>query len=288
MILGDGGDLADSPEASGALSVTSIERLPGVREALDPPGRPRPVRETTVERSAQPSEVRIMVRDGSAPPQLLAAVEALGGEALDYATATPLGLDLIVTLTARRARLASPPTYTLDDWDDPLCVSEPVTWIQRRDGQTGALKTSVAVRGLDIATALPMGRSLWLGGSRTPGCGVASEAVVLALEGDLATRLIHSDQTPGASAVWSLSALPGGRTLVAATKVASVDAPPAGWAVSGLMFILGRDGRASTPKLLDAGAPVFVNRADTQNPHDIRLAGGIAGEGVVLHLSVGR
>ena len=169
-----------------------------------------------------------------------------------------------------------------------MCLGEPITWIQRRDGQTGALKTSTVVRGLDIAAALPMGRSLWLGGSRTPGCGVATQAVVLALGEDLATRLIHSDQTPGASAVWSLSPLPGGRTLVAATKVSSVDAPPAGWAVSGMMFVLARDGRASAPKLLDAGAPVFVNRADAQNPHDIRLAGGIAGEGVVLHLSVGR
>lgn len=191
-------------------------------------------------------------------------------------------------MTARRARLASPPTYTLDDWDDPLCISEPVTWIQRRDGRTGELKAEATVRGLDIAAALPVGRGLWLGGARTPGCGLATQAVVLALEGDLATRLIHSDQSPGASAVWSLSPLPGGRTLVAATKVASVDAPPAGWAVSGLVFTLTRDGRAGAPKLLDAGAPVFVNRADTLDPRDIRLAGGVAGEGVVLHLSLGR
>jgi hypothetical protein len=188
----------------------------------------------------------------------------------------------------RIAPSANPPTYTLDNWDDPLCISEPVTWIQRRDGRTGALQASTVIRGLDIAAALPVGRSLWLGGSRTPGCGAATEAVVLDLSADLTTRLIHSDQTPGACAVWSLSPLPGGRTLVAATKISSVDAPPAGWAVFGLVFTLTRDGRASTPKLLDAGAPVFVNHADTQIPGDIRLAGGIAGGGVVLHLSVGR
>lgn len=260
VILGDGGAPTAGPVRA-APTMTRVERLAGIGEAIDPPGRPP-------------------------PPRFTFAARGPHGEVIDLATRTLVGRDVVLTRTARFAPLAHPLTYSLDDWDDPLCISEPVTWIERRDAASDAVKASVEVRGLEVAAALASGDHAWLGGSRTATCGAATRGVVVALGADLSMRTLYDDASLGASAVWSLSPLARGQVFVAATKGSMVDVWPAGVAYSGMAFTLKRDGRASPPRLLDAGSQVLVNRADASAPGDVRLAGGVGGEGAVFHLAI--
>lgn len=246
--------------------------------------------------------LRLLAVDESLAPRLIAEVEAPVGAVLNDATVTPLGPDLILTFSDRTARPADPPTFPSDDWDAPECLSERVTWIQRRDARTGALKAERQLRGLAVATALARGGTVWLAGSATGACGGEAKAAVLALDVNLVTRPIYADATLGASEVRSLDAMPGGRTLVAASKEAVFDfrtpalpgptpdpfrlgALPKTF--GGMVLILDRDGRAGPPRMLEAGGSVFVSGADASRPGDILLGGALGGEAAIFHLNGG-
>jgi hypothetical protein len=151
-----------------------------------------------------------------------------------------------------------------------------------------------------VVTALARGGAVWLAGATTDTCGDEAKAVVLALAPDLATRPVYADPTLGASEVRSLTPLPGGRALVAASKEAVVDvrtpALPAPdpyrlgalpLTLGGMVLVLGRDGRAGPVRRLEAGGSVFVSGADASRPDDILLGGTLGGEAAIFHLSEG-
>jgi len=246
--------------------------------------------------------LRLLEVDSRLEPRLIAEIEAPAGATLSDATVTPLGADLIVTFTDRTARPTDPPAFPDDDWYAPYCLTERVTWVQRRDGATGALKAERQIRGLAVATALPRGGAVWLAGSATGACGDEAKATVVALDADLATRPIHTDATLGASEVRSLSPLPGGRALVAASQEAVFDfrtpalpgktpdpyrlgALPVTY--GGLVLVLGRDGKAGPARRLEAGGSVYVSGADASRPDDILLGGTLGGEAAIFHLREG-
>jgi len=252
--------------------------------------------------SGRGPRLRLLDVDARLEPRLIAEIEAPAGAALSDATVSPLGQDLIVTFTDRTARPAAPPAFPNDDWDFPYCLTERVTWVQRRDGRTGALKAERQLRGLAVVTALARDDAIWLAGSATSVCGDEAKATVLALDADLATRPIYADTTLGASEVRSLSPLPGGRALVAASQEAVFDfRTPAMPGLTpnpyrlgalpltygGVVLILGRDGKAGPPRRLEAGGSVYVSGADASRPDDILLGGTLGGEAAIFHLREG-
>ncbi|TAJ67942.1 MAG: CHAT domain-containing protein [Phenylobacterium sp.] len=240
--------------------------------------------------------------DGGLAPRPIALIEAPAGAVLSDATVTPLGGDLVVTFTDRAARPAARPAVPGDDWDFPACLTERVTWIRRLDARTGALKAQRQVRGLAVVTALARGDAVWLAGSATKACGDEAKAAIVALDAALAARPVHTDAALGASEVRSLSPLPGGRALVAASKEAVFDfrtpAPASPTpdpyrlgdlprTFAGMVFTLERDGSAGPPRMLDAGNSVFVSGADASRPADILLGGTLGGEAAIFHLREG-
>lgn len=248
-------------------------------------------------------QVQLLQVDANLTPVPLARIEAPMGAALSDATVAPLGEDLIVTFTDRAAAPRDGAPASADDWSTPYCFTERVTWIQRRDGRTGALKAERQVRGLAVATALTRGGTVWLGGAQSAVCGAEPRAVVLAVDADLALRPLYADPALGASEVRSLSPLPNGRILVAASKEAVFDfrtpAMPGPTpdpyrlgalplTFSGMVFVLDAEGRAGPPRMLDAGNSVFVSGADASRPDDILLGGALGGEAAIFHLSAGK
>lgn len=246
------------------------------------------------------STLRVFEVDATLQPHLLFEIVGTGRDGLDSATMTILGGDLIITYTDRTAPLAAPPALPDDDYDFPLCASEPVSWIERRDVRTGLLKSAREVRGLQVETASVWGPAILLGGAVTPACGAEAQGTVLTLAPDLKTPTLWRDDSLGQSVVWSLGDLPAGRLLVAASKQAVVDfaAPSAIGATrdiyrardlkradSGMVVVLDRRGKASAPRMLDSGAGVLVNGVDTSDPGDILLGGSLGGEAAIFHLA---
>ncbi len=236
-------------------------------------------------------------------PRVLAEIDLPSGGSPAEATVSPLGGDLLVTYTDRAAPPAARPGATLDDWEEPLCAVHPVTWIELRDGRTGALKARRELAGEVAVSAIANGARVLLGGAAAPACGEDARASVAAVGPDLAPRTLWTDPSLGASEVRALAALPDGRILVAASKAAVVDftPPPAPGAAadpyrwrrtdrtfSGMLLTLGRDGRAGPPRLLDSGSNVIVTALEASRSDDVLLGGSLAGEAAIFHLKVGR
>ena len=246
------------------------------------------------------SALRILEIDATLQPRLLFEIPGSGRNGLDAATLSLAGGDLVITYTDRSTPLIASPALPGDDYDFPLCASEPVTWIERRDPQTGRLRTAREVRGLQVEVVSLRGRDILLGGAVTATCGAEAQGVVLALDPHLGTRTFWRDNSLGQSIVWSLGALPSGRLVVAASKQAVVDlaTPLVGGrqgdiyrirdvkrANGGMVVVLDRKGQASAPRMLDSGIGVFVNDMDTTLPGDILLGGSLGGEAAIFHLA---
>ncbi len=251
-----------------------------------------------LDRSAH--RLRIFEADAALQPRLLFEITGNGRDGLDNATMAVVGGDLIITYTDRTAPFASPPVIPDDDYDFPLCSSEPVTWIERRDARTGVLKAAREVRGLQVETTSAGKDHMLLGGAVTSACGAEAAAVVLRLAPDLKTQSFWRDDSLGQSIVWSLGELSGGRLLVAASKQGVVDftAPSAigekrdiyrtrdlQRANGGMVLVLDRQGKASAPRMLDSGAGVFINGMDVSRADDILLGGSLGGEAAIFHLT---
>ena len=253
-----------------------------------------------VRRDGGASALTVFEVDATLQPRRLFEITGPGRDGLDSATLTASGGDLIISWTDRTAPLAAPSALPADDYDFPLCSSEPVTWIERRDARTGLLKSTREVRGLQVETTAVRGRDILLGGAVTPACGAEAQGVVLTLAPGLKTRTFWRDNSMGQSVVWSLGDLPGGRLLVAASKQGVVDfaAPSAIGAKrdiyrtrdlkranGGMVLVLDQRGRASVPRMLDSGAGVFVNGLDASRPDDILLGGSLGSEAAIFHLA---
>ena len=240
--------------------------------------------------------LKVLEVGASVAPVVLFETRAPPGVTLDHATLSVLGSRLVLTYTAAFPHAANPPPGE-DDYDTFVCAAEPVTWIEVRDGRTGALTARRELRGVRGHVALGRGRDVLLGGSVQSGCGERRAAVFI-LDAAGNSRMVHADPSLGESMVWSLAALPLRRTFVAASKLTEMDYAPARGGVdparlaqrlrgvAGMAFILGPDGVASAVQMLDAGGPVFVNGADASRPDDILLAGSLGGQAAIFHLSV--
>ncbi len=232
----------------------------------------------------------------------LFTVEAPAGFKLSDATVTPMGGDLLVTYTTDQAPPLDRPPAPPDDYDTPYCLTERVTWLELRDGATGARKAAREIRGLGVVTALGQADgTVLLGGSSRDACGQEGRATVLAATPRLDTRALYRDVSLGASDVRALAVLPGGRTFVAASKENVVSLRPPNVAAaaranpyavlpftstfSGLVVTLDRKGVPSAPTLLDSGSNIYVTAADASRPGDILLGGALAGQAAVFHLS---
>ncbi|MBW8815132.1 MAG: CHAT domain-containing protein [Caulobacterales bacterium] len=244
---------------------------------------------------AEPSALRALAFDERLRPRTLFEVRAGRSGGIDAATLTPVNGDLMLTYTIRYAPLSVPAPAGWDDYDDALCASEPVTWIELHDGRTGALKASREVRDLDVNAAVARGREVWLGGATRGACGEDEHAAIQAVDLRLSTRPLYVDTSVGASWIWSLSATPAGGAFAAGSKqsvldfgVVRVAAPVALGAptgTSGLVFTLGPRGQASPPTLLASGSDVYVNGGDASRPDDILLPGALGGNAVVFHFA---
>jgi CHAT domain-containing protein len=228
-------------------------------------------------------------------PRPLFATRAPIRLGLHAATLTAWRGDLLLTYTARFAPRPAPARAGADDYDDPLCATEPITWIELHDAATGALKAAREIRGLQVNVAVVRGDTVWLGGATYADCAGESRATVQALDARLQTRPVWDDASLGASEVWALSAMGPGGVFVAATKLSVTDfrriasladvalSGPLG--ASGMALTLDAAGRASTPRMLESGADVLVNGADASRPDDILLAGALGGRAVIFHLA---
>jgi CHAT domain-containing protein len=243
--------------------------------------------------------LHVLSVDAALQPRLLFTAQAPAGGRLSAATLTPLGADLLVTYTDETAATpAAPGPAVLDDWQASDCVTEPVTWIELRDGRTGALKAAREIRGLSLAAAALKGPDAWLGGA-LKACGEDRRAVVLAANARLETRQVYVDDSLGASDVRALVVLPDGRAAAAAGKQNVVDYPPNGAlppkanpyavlpfhdTVSGMVVLLGRNGKAAPPRMLDSGSNVYVTALQTGSTGEILVGGAVGGQAALIRL----
>lgn len=241
----------------------------------------------------------LLAIDAALQPRPLATIEAPPGAVLENATVTPLGADLIVTYSAAAPR-PPPAALPLDDYDVPSCRPERVTWIERRHGRTGELKSRRLAPGLSVVAALARGERVWLAGSTAAACGGDARATVVAADGVLEIRSVWADETLGASDVRALDGLPDGRVVVAASKEAVFDvrrpaAPgptPDPYRLGdlpmnfgGMVLVLDGHGRAAVPRMLEAGGSVFVTTVDASDAKDVLLGGTLGGEAAIFHLT---
>jgi hypothetical protein len=179
-------------------------------------------------------------------------------------------------------------------------ATEPVTRIELRDGRTGASRQMRELRGYVVTAASATEGGVLLGGSYATGCGKSARGVVLAVDAGLASRPIYEDASLGVSEFRALRSLPGGRTLVAANKENVLDYRPGGaqanvYAMtdlqrtySGMLLILGRDGKASAPTMLDTGLNVFLSAAETDGPGRVVVGGSLGGGAALVRLTEAR
>lgn len=250
-------------------------------------------------RSPAGPRLALVETDAALATRVFATTAAPAGAALSDATLTRIGSDLILTYTDRTAPPSRSPEMPADDYDISDCLSDRVTWVERRDGRTGELQVSRQVRGLAVVTALAGANGEVLLAGSQAACGGEARAAVVALNRALETRPLYADETLGASEVRTIAPLPGGRVFVAASKEAVFDfrVPPPRQATldpyrlgdlpkafAGLVLTLDRNGRPTAARTLDAGGVVLVTTADASRPDDILLGGGVGGEAAIFHL----
>ena len=235
-----------------------------------------------------------IVEDGAAPRRLF-DVETSRASRVTFART---GEAILIAYSMWT--FVAPPTGPIfqDDFDQALCASQPSTRVEIRELATGALTAGTDVEGRYVnAAAVTSDGDVLLGGQAQASCG-EGRASVLAIDKDLKTRDLYRDDSLGASEVRALAALPDGRFFVAASKDNTVEFRNPSGAVSavgqegvaralygGMGFLIGADGRATDPLLLDAGTSLFVDAADASQPDDILLGGGIGDRPAIFRLS---
>jgi len=237
--------------------------------------------------------LRVMRVTQELAPAPLFEVTAPLGAVISNATVTPLDDKVLLTYTADNRR-ADPPSATLDTYEPMACHLNLATWIELRDAG-GRLLKSQTLPDVGIVAAVP-GRdgAAIVAGYRREGCEGARQAVVLAATPALATRTLYLDESLGASEVRALAPLAAGRTLVAAYKQSLTDfARPGsetpllfGQNYATLLVALDAAGRASAPKLLDAGADVVPTVALARPGGEVLVGGALGDQAVIFHLSV--
>lgn len=242
----------------------------------------------------------VFLTDSALQPQRLFEVETPGVLSVRAVTLTPVAGGLLVTYSARIGGARTAGLYK-DDFDEAVCLDQAVTHVELRDLATGALKSQAKLEGhlVSAAAARPDGGVL-LGGTDRAVCVQNGGAVVVALDSDLKATTLYRDTSLGASDVRALTRLPDGRIFVAASKDNTVEFRPASTTPAqstdddlaralygGLLVVVGADGRASTPLLLDAGTTLFVDSAEAAGADGVVLGATIGDRPVRLRLTTG-
>ncbi|MDB5423621.1 MAG: hypothetical protein JWQ29_1037, partial [Phenylobacterium sp.] len=238
--------------------------------------------------------------DSGLAPRALVDIDLPSGMSVTEATVTVMGGALLLTYSDRAAALATRPAMTEDDYDDPLCASEPVTRIELRDARTGALRRARDLRGYVVITASGIGGRVLVGGAHQEGCGAPARGVVLTVDAKLATKPVYEDATVGVSEVRALRELSGGRVFVALNKANVLDYRDGAvrrdvYAMtdlqrtySGMLLILARDGAASAPTMLDTGGNVFLSAVEADGPGRLVVGGSVGGGAALVRLTAAR
>lgn len=242
--------------------------------------------------------LRVVLIDAGKPPRPLVEIAPAQAAAIDDATITPMGGDLLVTYTTR---YPAPPRQPLieDDYLTPLCAGAPVTWAELRDGETGALLAARQLSGWTATSATARGEEVLLGGGAMASCADDLKAGVVALDSALQPRVLYLDESLGRSEARGLAPAADGGLMVAAIKASQVDYRVAGPAAldqpedatiqySGMVVRLQADGTASAPKLLDSGTNLYLSAVDASGPGETLLGGSLGGQPVILRLSAER
>lgn len=228
-------------------------------------------------------------------PRSLFDVQAPPGASLANAAVAWLGDRLLLTYTADNRRTAQP-APNLEDYDDQVCPPTRETWIELRDGQSGAVLERRTLSGFAAVTAAAgqAGAAL-VAGSQAEGCSGERKAAVIALDGKLSPRTLYLDDTLGASEVRTLAPLPRGELFVAAYKESlfdytSASAVTAGQIAAGrsystVLLTIDAKGRPTPPKPIDAGADVLPTAALVTDGGEILLGGSLAGRAAIFHLA---
>ncbi|MDP3659391.1 CHAT domain-containing protein, partial [Phenylobacterium sp.] len=242
-------------------------------------------------------KLRVFAIAGEGAPRPLFAV-APQAASLDQATLTPVKAGLLVTYTERFPRGEPPPSAGEDDFDSPICLTPPITWVELRDLADGALLASKVMPGWVVAAVTPRASGALLGGSFTASCTTEAQAAIATLDAAMTVGTIFQDISMGSSEVRAMGTMPGGAVVVAANKHSVVDFQRRdvsnGWdlmkdaqmSVSGMVFTLSPQGHASAPVMLDAGSHVFVEATDTARPGEATIGGVLAGEAAIFRLTL--
>ncbi|MGH6999201.1 MAG: CHAT domain-containing protein, partial [Phenylobacterium sp.] len=240
--------------------------------------------------------LRVILSERGAPPRPLFEIVPPTAISIDDATITPIGGRLLITYTAR---YPAPPRRPLteDDYDAPLCMGVPITWVELRDSRTGALIASQTLSGWTAPSAMARGDEVLLGGGVMSSCEAEMRAGVIALDSGLRPRVVFKDASLGRSEVRALSPAPKGATLAAAIKASQVDYRAPQTAIvpgqpeeittqySGMIVQLGADDAVEASKLLDSGSNLYLSAADASRPGEALLGGSLGGAAVVFRLS---
>lgn len=253
----------------------------------------------TAERSFDPNRItparlRAFEVDAKLAPRPLFEIALPAGVQVDEATIIPRGETLLLTYSRRHG--ASPPLpEELDDFEWPICIPPPTTWIEVRDGRTGALVARRELPGWAIAAGAAWRDGTALAGAFKADCATDEKAGLLTLGPDLAPEILNLDDSLGVSEIRALAVAPDGALIAAGRKENLLDyrlgdAPLSGGkraSYSGVVLTVGPDGTVSQPRMLDSGGNLFLFSVEASDPESVVLGGAVGGEAAVFRLDRG-
>jgi CHAT domain-containing protein len=235
----------------------------------------------------KPPRLRVLEVDAGLSPRLLFEVEVPKGIQPEKVTLTRIGDRLLLTYGEIYPAGAMDSPTQEDDFDYRACGPGPAAYAELRDLKGGRL---VAATRWDAAVldAAASGRAVVLAGQVRGGCGEERRAAVWRVADDLQLKPLWKDASPGESQATTVGVAAGGALAVGALKRSVVDrradSVASGWRHTAMLVLLDRNGRASSPKLLDAGADVLVSAIEASDPNDIQLGGALGDNAVIFHL----
>jgi CHAT domain-containing protein len=242
-------------------------------------------------------QLEVQAVDRTISPRRLFAVDLPeGARRIDEATVTQVGRNLLLTYTERFSALTGL-RMTEDEFDQPICASEPVTWIELREAGTGRLLQSREARGLVVRAAAEQGGAVVLAGSFKAVCEAEARATVLAVGAALELKPLYTDPSLGDSEARGIAVRPDGGYALAAGKQSVVDyRHEAGAAdpfslddlkapLSGMLVLLNAKGQVVSTRMLDSGFDLFVADAEA-GPGEVMVGGSLGGDAAVFRLAV--
>jgi hypothetical protein len=239
--------------------------------------------------------VHVLETDGAQPPNQLFSVQAPPGVRVDEATAAKLGPNILLTFSTRYGAPGPPDFEGRDDYDDPVCPGQPATWLELRDraGHPIAAKRLDGYLVTSAQTSSDGGAVL--GGALTTDCAQGRKAVVFTVDDGLAARQLYLDRATGDSEVRALG-FAGNRLAVAAAKIDVLDyrgpAPKPltarTYSASGMLLMLGADGAATAPKMLDSGGDLFLDDVAADDEGELVVGGALGGEAALFRFAQAR